>query len=232
MSESNDQHTPSGPDSPAAALVGDLVFQARDRSLNLLIGALGHLLRQQSWARERLAAHAGRTVRIAVAMKPIGALEPPEVRATIDASGLLQRADPTVEPDATLRIEPSTDALFSLLGEGPQGLQRHLRIEGEVRLAATLGELAQHLRWDAEEDLSRVVGDVAAHRIVRFAGQALARLRDLGTRAETSAAQFAATGSQVAVKPQIERFRERVSALDHRLQALEKRVAGLGSGQG
>ena len=233
MEDRQSQAGPPGPDSPAAALAGDLLAQARDRAFALLLSALEHLVRQQSWARDRLRAHAGRTVRVAVdadALPALPGLPAPDARMTIDDDGFLRRAAPGAPADATLVMRPSVDALFALLREGPQGVQRHLRIEGDVTLAATLGELAQHLRWDAEEDLSRVVGDVAAHRLVRAAGGLLARLRDLGTRAETAAAQFAAGGTQVAVRPQMRELLDAAAALEQRVQALETRAARLARG--
>lgn len=227
MTDDSAQDTASGPASLLAALVGDMAAQARERALDAMLVAFEHLLRQQSWARDRLKAHAGRTVRIAIDTSLVPVLGAPELRVGIGADGMLQRADPATEADATLLVRPSADALFAFLGEGAQGVQRYLRIDGDVNLASTLGELAQHLRWDVEEDLSRVVGDIAAHRIVGLAGQAFARLRDLGLRAETSAAQFAATGSQVAVKPQVRQLLEAAAALDQQVLSLESRVARL-----
>lgn len=222
----------SEPNSPARALIGDLLAQARGRALRALLAALEHLLEQQSWARHRLAAHAGRTLLIAFDLPPIPGWPAPEVRATIDPSGLLRIADPMAAADVTLRLKPSVEAAFAFAQDGAQGVQRHLRIDGDVGLAATLGELARHLRWDAEEDLSRIVGDVAAHRIARFVGSATGRLREIGGRAQSALAQFAAGGSQVVVAPQLAALSASAAALDQRLRALEARIERLKTGTG
>lgn len=222
----------SGPNSPAQALIGDLLAQARGRALRALLAAFEHLLEQQSWARDRLAAHAGRTLLIAFDLPPVPGWPAPEVRATIDPAGLLRIADPMAAADVTLRFRPSVEAVFAFAQDGAQGVQRHLRIDGDVGLAAALGELAQHLRWDAEEDLSRIVGDVAAHRIARFVGSATGSLREIGGRARSALAQFAAGGSQVVVAPQLDALSAAAAALDPRLRALEARLERLRAGTG
>lgn len=212
------------------ALLLDLAAQAHSRALTLVLAALEHLLEQQSWARERLSRHAGRTVLIAFDLPRLPGLPPPEIRATIDRDGLLGLPDGEPPADAVLRLRPSVDALFATMRDGAQGLQRHLRIEGDVTLAATLGELAQHLRWDAEEDLSRVLGDVAAHRAAKAASRAAEGVREIGARLQSALARFAAGGSQVVVRPQLGQLAEAASALDQRLRALEARAARLRGG--
>lgn len=216
------------PASPALAMLGEAAWQLRKRGLALVFGALEHLLRQQAWARDRLRMHAGRTVRLAFEPSPAAGEVPAEFLATIDGEGLLRPAAPGTPAQATLLLRPSPDALLALLRDGPQGLSAHLRIEGDVMLAATLGELAQHLRWDAEEDLSRVVGDVAAHRLVRLAGQGFGFLRDLGRRVESSAGQFlGAAQGPLATGRQFDALRREAAGVDRQVQALEGRVSRL-----
>lgn len=221
------------PASPAVAMLGEVAWQVRDRALRGVHAALEHLLRQQSWARDRLRMHAGRSVRVAFDAAVPGGGAAPEFLATIDPEGLLRAAAPGAAADATLLLKPSADALAALLRDGPQGLSAHLRIEGDVMLAATLGELAQHLRWDVEEDLSRIVGDVAAHRLVRLAGQGFDFLRDLGRRVESTAGQFlGASQGPLAPGRQLDALRRETVGLDRKLQALEARVARLARGRG
>lgn len=215
----------AAPASPMVALFDEVAIQARERGVELVLAALSHLLQQQTWARERLRAHAGRSVRIAFEV-PAGLA--PDLHATIDAQGLLRRADPDASADATLLLRPDAQALVSLLREGPQSLSAHLRVEGEVTLAACLGELAQHLRWDAEEDLSRVLGDVAAHRLVGLAGEGFARFLDLGRRVESAAAQFlGAPRGPLAGSPRLAELRREALALEQGLKSLEARAARL-----
>jgi len=217
------------PDNPTGALLRDIAGQGRAHVLDLVFSALEHLLEQQSWARSRLARHAGSTVLVLLDVEPVAGISAPAFRATIDRDGLLRQADPDASPQATLAIRPTTDALFSLIREGAQGLQRHLRIEGDVALAATLAELAWHLRWDAEEDLSQIVGDVAARRVAGLVSGFTGRLRDLVARAQTSATRFASGGGQVVVVPQLRWLTDEAAALEQRVRALELRAARLGS---
>ncbi|HWS75593.1 MAG TPA: SCP2 sterol-binding domain-containing protein [Quisquiliibacterium sp.] len=232
MDDRTDDIPADTPASPALAMLGDLAAQARERALRLVFGALEHLLRQQAWARDRLKAHPRKSIRIALDAAPVAGAAAPELLATIDEQGLLRAAQAGTRPDATLLLRPSAGALASLLREGPQGLSAHLRVEGDVMLAATLGELAQHLRWDAEEDLSRVLGDVAAHRLVGLAGEGFARFRDLARRVESAAAQFlGAPQGPLAAGLQLGALRAEAARLDQQVQALEARVARLGRGR-
>jgi ubiquinone biosynthesis protein UbiJ len=149
------------------------------------LSALNHVLRQQAWARDRLRAHVGRTVRIVVAT-PLG---PVRADARIAEQGTLEVAE-IESPTVTLSLTPSIDAVFGLLRDGPRGLTGHLKVEGDVMVAAAVGEIAQQLRWDVEEDLSRVFGDRVAHRMGETARQGVRQADDLRGRVETGLRQF------------------------------------------
>jgi ubiquinone biosynthesis protein UbiJ len=149
------------------------------------LSALNHVLRQQAWARDRLRAHVGRTVRIVVAT-PLG---PVRADARIAEQGTLEVAE-IESPTVTLSLTPSIDAVFGLLRDGPRGLTGHLKVEGDVMVAAAVGEIAQQLRWDVEEDLSRVFGDRVAHRMGETARQGARQADDLRGRVETGLRQF------------------------------------------
>jgi ubiquinone biosynthesis accessory factor UbiJ len=149
------------------------------------LSALNHVLRQQAWARDRLRAHVGRTVRIVVAT-PLG---PVRADARIAEHGTLEVAE-IESPTVTLSLTPSIDAVFGLLRDGPRGLTGHLKVEGDVMVAAAVGEIAQQLRWDVEEDLSRVFGDRVAHRMGETARQGARQADDLRGRVETGLRQF------------------------------------------
>lgn len=214
-------------------MLGELAGRARDGGLQLLLSAFGHLLRQQAWARERLRPYAGRTLRMALDAPPLAGVPAPEALVAIDEQGLLQAAGTGARPDVTLLLKPSAAAALALLRDGPEGLQSHLRIEGDVMLSTVLGELAQHLRWDAEEDLSKVVGDVAAHRLVRFASQGLGLFRDLRRRAESAASQFLGSGAgPLTARSQMRALHEEAAELEQRVQALQARVTRLGGRRG
>jgi ubiquinone biosynthesis protein UbiJ len=149
------------------------------------LSALNHVLRQQAWARDRLRAHAGRTVRVVV-VSPLG---PVASGARIADDGTLEVASVDA-PTVTLTLTPSVDALFGLLREGPRGLTGALKVDGDVMVAAAVGEIAQHLRWDVEEDLSRVFGDRVAHRVGETARDGARQAEDLRGRVESGVRQF------------------------------------------
>ncbi len=215
-------------DTPFSALLADLGGRARDRAAHVAMAALEHLLRQQSWARERLRAHAGRTIRVVLDTAVPGLLPRPELLATVDEEGLLKQADADAVPAVTLHIRPSVDAVFEMLREGPQSATRHVRIEGDAALATTLGELARQLRWDAEEDLSRITGDVAARRIGRLVEAGASRLRDAGERTRSAAERYVADDQRMlATRPFLRELAASVRALDERVAAVEARVGAL-----
>ena len=149
------------------------------------LSALNHVLAQQGWARDRLRAHAGRTVRMVV-VSPLG---PVSAGARIAGDGTLEVAGVDA-PTVTLTLTPSIDALFGLLRDGPRGLTGALKVDGDVMVAAAVGEVAQHLRWDVEEDLSRVFGDRVAHRVGEAARDGARQADDLRGRVETGVRQY------------------------------------------
>jgi ubiquinone biosynthesis protein UbiJ len=180
------------------------------------LSALNHVLRQQAWARDRLRAHAGRTVRVVVA-SPLG---PVSADARIADDGTLEAAS-APSPAVTLTLTPSIDALFGVLRDGPQGLTGALKVEGDVMVAAAVGEVAQHLRWDIEEDLSKVFGDRVAHRVGETARGGARQAHDLRGRVETGVRQFL-----VEEDPQLV-GREAVRELDQALGSLEDAIGRL-----
>ena len=129
---------------------------------HLALGPVNHVLRGESWALERLAAFAGRTIRIDVL--PFSAL------FIVRESGELAAAPPGIVPDLHIRITPPA-ALRILAGD--ETAYDEVRAEGDMELARTLEVLARNVRWDVEEDLARIFGDVVAHRLARLGRAAL-----------------------------------------------------------
>lgn len=213
------------PRNPLHALAVDAAARVQGQSVRALVAGLDHLLRQQPWARDRLRLHAGSVVRIGLRAEPLPGMPAPDVRLAITADGFLEAAAGDAVPRATLLLEPSADLLLSLSRDGVEGLSRHLRVEGDVMLTASLGELARHLRWDAEEDLSRLVGDVAARRAVGLLRGAFDTLRALAERPADSLSRYAASGqAPVVTREPLRALGEAFSALDERLDRLEQRA--------
>ncbi|OFS71199.1 hypothetical protein HMPREF3069_00215, partial [Achromobacter xylosoxidans] len=125
----------------------------------LAVGALNALLKREDWARERLARHAGKTVRFALGGFTLG--------LTIDSEGLAAHADAAVVPDVTLTVAPERLPLPRLGagGETPDFAEA-THISGDAALAQVVADLSKQLRWDPEDSLARLVGDIPALRIV------------------------------------------------------------------
>jgi ubiquinone biosynthesis protein UbiJ len=189
------------------------------------LSALNHVLRQQQWARDRLRAHVGRTVRIVVAT-PLG---PVSSDARIAEAGTLEVAE-VESPTVTLSLTPSIDALFGVLRDGARGLSGHLKVDGDVMVAAAIGEIAQHLRWDVEEDLSRVVGDRVAHRMGETAREGARQAEDLRGRVETGMRQFLVEEDrQLVGREDLRSLSEALRSLEETLARVEARVSAAGA---
>ena len=235
-----DFNNPIAPASGPAAPGSGAAASALPRGLGgppllALLASLNHLLTQQSWAREKLRMFAGRCVAVGLEpASPLGRLVPP-LRARVTDAGLLQASadpqsdlPPDAQADVCLWLKSSPSALFDGLSGGPQGLQRHLRVEGDVMMAATLAELAQHLRWDAEEDLSRVVGDIAARRVFRlFDGLRQQFGRDQVRVRQSAIEYFTAESGQLTERAALASLSGQLSQLNGQLDLLARRVAAL-----
>ena len=169
-----------------------LIGRVGERIAHLGFKPINHVLLQHQWARDKLKMHSTKTVRIGIvgdATELISKLPVPRF-VTERLNSYLQQAPNSVDcqiandgtlialplispeeqadlpaPTVTMRIKPSVDTLKSAITAGPSGLQSHLVIDGDVMLAAALGEIAQHARWDFEDDLSFLTGDKIARRV-------------------------------------------------------------------
>ena len=190
---------------------------------SVALAGLNHLLQDASWARQRLAAFAGRSARLLSAGDRGGW----QLAFVIDAAGMLQAAEITGDADVDIEIGVMTP-LRALLGRGD--LLSDVRLRGAAELAETLSFVLPRLHWDAEEDLAKIVGDIAAHRLVsafkscaRWQGEAATRLGEnlaeflgeeqglLLTRGQASAAGFG---------PNLDVLQRDLEQLERRLQRL------------
>jgi ubiquinone biosynthesis accessory factor UbiJ len=205
-----------------------------------LLAFFNHVLTQHQWARDKLGMHVGRTVLIGLdvtTLPKLPFLPLPEVRALIVDQGLLEpfgssgppprgAASPlnglAEKPSVEMRITPSFEAMQSFTQEGPHGLLRHMRIEGDVLLAAALGEIASQARWDFEDDLSKVVGDIPARRFGQFIDDGKFALQDgakfLKGRGEL---MQASAHFPLAERTALDHLDEKLAELGVRLKALQ-----------
>lgn len=187
---------------------------------SLFSRALNHVLRQQPWAAQRLAAHAGRTVELRA---PAPA---PALRLGISPDGELSPADPAAESALVVTLKPG--ALPKLLSRSDDLLDE-VEISGNAELASELQLLFRNLRWDAEEDLSRVVGDVAAHRLMGLARNFSAWQRDAALRLGQNLADYwTEERPLIAHRDDIGRFLRDVDTLRDDLERLARRIERIG----
>lgn len=180
----------------------------------ILAGPVNHLLRANSWARERLLPHAGRVARIDNA--------PFSVMMMVSADGAIADAAADVVPDVVVRLSAG---LMLRLMAGDASVWHEVPVEGNPEFAAAISHIARHARWDIEEDLSRMVGDVAAHRMVETG-------RKIGTWSRQGADNLARSFAEywteerplIASRGEIEQFVREVDALRDDLARLEKRI--------
>jgi ubiquinone biosynthesis accessory factor UbiJ len=116
------------------------------------IGLANRVLEREDWARERLSAHAGRTVRMicgpmasTLAIAPSGMLSPSQSAA-----------------DLTLSISPLR--LPTLLAH-PERWTELVSVDGDAALAATLADLARTLPWFVEQAFASAFGPLIGTRV-------------------------------------------------------------------
>lgn len=186
------------------------------------------LCRQQPWAADRLATHAGKTIRIC-----LGGFE---ASFTISSDGHLSKADDAVVPNVTLQIVPERMGQgMSDPRQGGQSVTDFVDIQGEAGLAQVVSDLARDLRPDPEDALARWVGDVAAVRLVSGAGSLLKTVRQATGRLGENVAEYLAhedpqivarqdliqlTARQEVLALQLDRLSAKTDSLHQRLEQL------------
>ncbi len=186
--------------------------------------AINHLLEAETWAREKLLPHVGKTALIRVASFDFGFV--------IGASGLIAAAASPTEPQLEVRLAPAS-LVAALRGE--ESALKSAEIRGDAEFATAVLFLVKNLRWDFEEDLSRVVGDIASHRLVTDAKNLLAWERDARGRLAVSVGEYLTRESESLVAPaavdvfvaDVDRLRDDAARLEKRMRQL---AAAGGSG--
>lgn len=180
----------------------------------LYLAPINRLLRQNSWALERLRPFATKVVRVDCF--------PLMMRIGIGEAGDATAAAPDTAPDVTIQLTPG---VMLRLAARDASAWNDIAVEGDPQLAAALNTIARNIRWDIEEDLSRVFGDIAAHRMVETG-----RKLDTWSRqgADNLARSFAEYWTEeqplIASRADVEQFIREVDVLRDDLARLEKRL--------
>ena len=175
---------------------------------------------REAWAREKLAAHAGRVFAVSVGGATAGfRVEPEGTIASAPLSGLT--------PD--LRLAISALHLPAFLAD-PRQWNEYVKEDGDVVLGGTLKELAQTLPWFVEQAFSRALGPIAGQRLADAGRHLLAFPRHAATRLGESVGRYARDETGLVVRDDEMRvFAEQTASLVTRVDALEARVAALTS---
>lgn len=170
-------------------------------------------LANEDWARARLGAHAGRTVRVVAG--------PAAMTVAIAPDGSFADSD-AAAPDLTLTIPPLR--VPALLAH-PEHWSEFVAASGDAALAGTIGELAQALPWFVERALARAFGPVVGAPLAE-AGRRLLAMP--GYASERIAASFASYAGEEAGLVTGARdagdFSAQVAALATRVDALGERI--------
>jgi ubiquinone biosynthesis accessory factor UbiJ len=188
------------------------MFSNMDPALEVI----NRTLERESWARDKLALHAGRVLVLVVG--------PARLAYAIDDGGRLRHSD--AAPDLTLRVSPLR--LPALLAQ-PDRWQELVAADGDAALAATLAELALMLPMLVEQAFARTLGPIVGQRIAEAGRQLLAMPDYVARRFGNSFARYVGDEIEVAVRGSEARaFAADVATLAERVDALSTRIDALG----
>jgi len=131
------------------------------QAIDPAIGLANRVLEREDWARERLSAHAGRTVRMVCG--------PMASTLAIAPSGMLSPSQSAA--DLTLSIPPLR--LPTLLAH-PERWTELVSVDGDAALAATLADLARTLPWFVEQAFASAFGPLIGTRLADAGRELLA----------------------------------------------------------
>lgn len=183
--------------------------------------AINTLTQQQVWAAQRLAQHAGKTIRITV-----GGFQ---LNWSIEPDGQLVRAHDSAVPDVTLEILVEKFNPIALLGQSRKpDMAEYVHVSGQAALAQVMSELARDLRPDPEDALAQWLGDVPARRLVRGAKQVLNTAQTFGLSLSQNLAEYLSEETDALVgKPAMLAQKSEQSGLLAALERLEQSQARL-----
>jgi ubiquinone biosynthesis protein UbiJ len=183
--------------------------------MTLAADVANRALEGETWAREKLAPHAGRVLRFDIG--------PARTALAIDAEGRFAASD--AMPDLIVKVSPLN--VPALLAE-PSRWGELAAVEGDASLASTLAELAPTLPWFVERLLGRALGPIAGQQLADAGRYFLTLPGYAAERISDSVARYVGDEARLAVRAGDARnFAEQVAALSARVDSLATRVAAL-----
>jgi ubiquinone biosynthesis accessory factor UbiJ len=189
----------------------------------LAVPAINRLLRGNTWALEKMKAHAGKTALLTSA--------PLELRLTVIDSGEVRPASADAVADVTIAASPGV--VLRVLARD-EGAWSAAHVSGDMDFAAAIDHLRRNLLWDYEEDLSHVFGDIGAHRVARAVREldrwGRAAVQNLGHAfAEYATYEQPMLASARAVDQfasDVDELRDHIARIEKRIELLERGEPG------
>jgi ubiquinone biosynthesis protein UbiJ len=178
------------------------------------------ILEEETWAHDKLVAHAGRTFTVSIG--------PASAGFRISGAGTFESApDSGAPPDLRLSISPLN--LPAFLAD-PRSWSEYVQEDGDIALGGTLKELAQTLPWFVEKGFARAMGPIAGQRVadvgrrlLRFPEYAAERVTESFVRYARDEVRLLARGDE------LRRLADETREMAIRVDALAARVAALSS---
>lgn len=182
-----------------------------------LASAINHLLEHESWARAKLARHAGKVALFDAGISTL--------RLAVTADGMVQAASADAAPDVTIRVALAD---LPVLLQNRAHAFSHVRIEGDADFASTISQLSESLKWDAEHDLARVIGDIPAARLAAGARSVAQGMHETRRRVEENLAEYFLEEEPMLVRRRaVDDFGSEVAQLRDDTERLAKRIEKL-----
>ena len=196
----------------------DLITSA-PHPVRVIASSFNMLTVQQPWAAERLARHAGKTIRVGLAGFSI--------TLTIDGQGRLEQSDVAVVPDVTLEIDPAKLSVSKLFDPADrQDIAEMVHISGQAALAQVVSDLARDLRPDPEDALAQWLGDLPARRIVKGVKGLFKTFSDSAHSMSRNTAEYLSEETDVLLgRPALNMFTDRQARAIQRMDSLEARFS-------
>lgn len=181
-------------------------------------GPVNRLLEREPWARERLAAFAGRTFLVRVG--PVTSVYRVAPRGLLEAIPLSG-----VTPDLTLALSPFDVPAFLA---DPRRFHELVQETGDAGLASAIAELSTTLPWFVEQAFARAFGPIAGQRVSSAGRRLLAFPEYAARRVAANVGSYARDEVRVLAHPaDLRTLREEAAFLDARIAALDGRIAAL-----
>lgn len=183
----------------------------------ILPAVINHLLAQEPWARDKLAAHVGK-----IACFDAGLLN---LRFRVAPGGMLEAAPADVPASVTIRAQAID---LPLMLQNRERAFSYVQIEGDADFANAISQLSQTLRWEAEHDLSKLVGDIAAVRIVGGVKTVSENLQSSVQALAENTAEYFLEENPTLLRPQaVSDFGREVARMRDDVERLAKRIEKL-----